>query len=323
MVRAIGRVARVHREIATPAFVLRTRPYGESDRIVTFITEQHGKLTGIAKGAKNSRRRFAGTLEPFVHVRVVFRQRPTSDLAFLLRCELLGALRALHPRPRPLRRRQLRARADRPHGARPRVRRRGLPRWCTRRSALLDARAPPRPAAARLRAAPPRGQRLRAGARPLPRLRRAGRRPTPCTCASSAAASLCRRCVRAGEPVRPVAAATALRARPARAGAARRRGRRARMSRARRGARASPSSCSPAVTSGPVRSRALPRRARVDSPDGRPLGSPPFLARRIDGTTAGKTAARSRAPARASRPAKRAALRLRVRRRHAPTAAPT
>ncbi|HJQ98647.1 MAG TPA: DNA repair protein RecO, partial [Candidatus Polarisedimenticolaceae bacterium] len=83
----------MHREIATPAFVLRTRAYGESDRIVTFITEEHGKLAGIAKGARNSRRRFAGTLEPFVRVRVVFRQRPTSDLAFLLRCELLGVWR--------------------------------------------------------------------------------------------------------------------------------------------------------------------------------------------------------------------------------------
>src|SRR5207249_11385566 len=45
------------------------------------------------KGAKNSRRRFAGTLEPFVHVRAVFRQRPSSDLAFLVRCEFLGVFR--------------------------------------------------------------------------------------------------------------------------------------------------------------------------------------------------------------------------------------
>ena len=37
-------------DVATPAFVLRTRPYGESDRIVTLITEQHGKVAGIAKG---------------------------------------------------------------------------------------------------------------------------------------------------------------------------------------------------------------------------------------------------------------------------------
>jgi DNA repair protein RecO (recombination protein O) len=84
----------VPREVSTAALVLRTRAYGESDRIVTFITEQHGKVTGIAKGARNSRRRFAGTLEPFVHVRAVFQQRQTSDLVFLVRCEHLGSLRA-------------------------------------------------------------------------------------------------------------------------------------------------------------------------------------------------------------------------------------
>ena len=78
-------------EITTPRFVLRTRPYGESDRIVTLITETHGKVTGIAKGAKNSRRRFAGTLEPFVRIRArLSRSARHSDLAFLLRCELLG-----------------------------------------------------------------------------------------------------------------------------------------------------------------------------------------------------------------------------------------
>lgn len=81
------------REIITAAFVLRTRPHGESDRLVTLLTEDHGKVTGIAKGAKNSRRRFAGTLEPFVRIRAVFLPRPHTDLVFLQRCELLGALR--------------------------------------------------------------------------------------------------------------------------------------------------------------------------------------------------------------------------------------
>lgn len=83
-------------DLVTPALVLRTRAYGESDRIVTLLTEHHGKLTGIAKGARNSRRRFAGTLEPFVHVRAVFRPRPSSDLVFLLRCELLAVLPSFH-----------------------------------------------------------------------------------------------------------------------------------------------------------------------------------------------------------------------------------
>ena len=85
----------MRQELTTLAFVVRTRPYGESDRIVTLITEHHGKVTGIAKGAKNSRRRFAGTLEPFVHIRAVFQQRSASELVFLLRCELLGTLRSL------------------------------------------------------------------------------------------------------------------------------------------------------------------------------------------------------------------------------------
>ncbi len=80
-------------EIVTPAFVLHARSYGESDRIVTFLTAAEGKVTGIAKGAKNSRRRFAGTLEPFVHVRLVFRPRPHADLVFLVRCELIEAYR--------------------------------------------------------------------------------------------------------------------------------------------------------------------------------------------------------------------------------------
>jgi len=83
-------------DLATPALVLRTSSYGESDRIVTLLTEHHGKLAGIAKGARNSRRRFAGTLEPFVHVRAVFRARPASELVFLQRCELLKVLPSFH-----------------------------------------------------------------------------------------------------------------------------------------------------------------------------------------------------------------------------------
>src|ERR1700675_2473168 len=47
------------------AIVLRSRPYGESDKIVSFLTADAGKLTGIAKGAKNSRGGFANSLHPF------------------------------------------------------------------------------------------------------------------------------------------------------------------------------------------------------------------------------------------------------------------
>jgi DNA repair protein RecO (recombination protein O) len=73
----------------SPAIVLRWRAYGESDKIATLLTQDFGKLTGIAKGAKNSRRRFANSLEPLARVRVQFRQRPGASLTFLESCELL------------------------------------------------------------------------------------------------------------------------------------------------------------------------------------------------------------------------------------------
>lgn len=72
------------------AVILKTRAYGESDRIVTFLTEHFGKLTGIAKGARNSRRRFVNCLDPFTVVQVHYRTRATSGLVFMDSCDLLA-----------------------------------------------------------------------------------------------------------------------------------------------------------------------------------------------------------------------------------------
>jgi DNA repair protein RecO (recombination protein O) len=72
----------------TSAIVLRSWPFGESDKIVSFLTEGHGKLTGIAKGAKRSKKRFVNSLEPFSFVNLNFQDRSRSSLAFILRCEL-------------------------------------------------------------------------------------------------------------------------------------------------------------------------------------------------------------------------------------------
>src|SRR6266853_3311228 len=74
-------------EEVTPAIVVRNRDYAESDRIVTLITRDAGKLSGIAKGAKASRRRFERKLELFSHVRLYFRRRPHGELVFITRAE--------------------------------------------------------------------------------------------------------------------------------------------------------------------------------------------------------------------------------------------
>lgn len=74
-------------EETTAAIVLRARDYSESDRIVTLLTREHGKLSGIAKGAKKSRARFERKLEPFSHVMLYFRRRPHGQLVFITRGE--------------------------------------------------------------------------------------------------------------------------------------------------------------------------------------------------------------------------------------------
>ncbi|MGH7932338.1 MAG: DNA repair protein RecO [Candidatus Binataceae bacterium] len=74
-------------EESTPAIVLRARDYSEADRIVTLLTRDLGKLSGIAKGAKASRRRFENKLEPFSQVTLYFRRRPHGQLVFITRAE--------------------------------------------------------------------------------------------------------------------------------------------------------------------------------------------------------------------------------------------
>ncbi len=83
-------------EERTSAIVLRGRLHGESDKIVTFLTKDYGKVTGIAKGAKRSQRRFVNVLEPFTHIQLRFRpSRPThsDELAFIFSCDLLQSFR--------------------------------------------------------------------------------------------------------------------------------------------------------------------------------------------------------------------------------------
>lgn len=61
------------------AIVLRSRPLNERDRLVTLLTEKHGRLSGVAKGAIHSRR-FGGSLDLFVCSEVRYKDGPNSEL---------------------------------------------------------------------------------------------------------------------------------------------------------------------------------------------------------------------------------------------------
>jgi DNA repair protein RecO len=67
----------------TDALILRTYQLGESDCIVVFLTRDRGKKRGIAKNARQSRRRFGGALEPMTCGRVTYRERERRELVFV------------------------------------------------------------------------------------------------------------------------------------------------------------------------------------------------------------------------------------------------
>ena len=70
-------------ERQTPAIVLTVREYGEADLMVNFLTPEYGPLTGIAKHARKSRRRFAHCLEPLSRVVFFLSPRPGRVLEFI------------------------------------------------------------------------------------------------------------------------------------------------------------------------------------------------------------------------------------------------
>jgi len=71
------------------AIVLRTYPLREADLLVTLFTRVEGKVHGVARAAKKSKRRFGGALEPLTYVRAFYDVRERRELARLDSCEVL------------------------------------------------------------------------------------------------------------------------------------------------------------------------------------------------------------------------------------------
>jgi DNA repair protein RecO (recombination protein O) len=71
------------------AIVLRTYPLRESDLLVTLFTRAEGKVKGMARAAKKSKRRFGGALEPLTLVRAYYDDRQGQELARLDSCDIL------------------------------------------------------------------------------------------------------------------------------------------------------------------------------------------------------------------------------------------
>jgi DNA repair protein RecO (recombination protein O) len=73
------------------SIILKTYPLGEADRIVAFFSRDHGKLRGVANGARRMKNRFGASLEPLAHSRLMFFEKENRDLVRIQSADLLDS----------------------------------------------------------------------------------------------------------------------------------------------------------------------------------------------------------------------------------------
>jgi len=82
------------RLVRTEAIVLHTVPARERDKLVVFLTPEHGKVKGFAYGARGIKSRFGASLEPLAKVRIGYAEREAEEA---VRVESIELLRSLFP----------------------------------------------------------------------------------------------------------------------------------------------------------------------------------------------------------------------------------
>ena len=78
----------------TEAIILHTFPVRERDKLVVFLTPDHGKRKAWAYGARAIRSRFGAALEPLAKVRIGYSERESEEV---VRIESVDLLRSLFP----------------------------------------------------------------------------------------------------------------------------------------------------------------------------------------------------------------------------------
>ena len=73
--------------------VLKTRSYGESNKIVTIMTREAGKVACMARGAKKPTSRLAGVTQPFMHASFLVQR--TSGMGTLQQGEHFNSMRTI------------------------------------------------------------------------------------------------------------------------------------------------------------------------------------------------------------------------------------
>ena len=78
--------------LKTRAVVLKSQRWGEADRIVTFYTEQLGKIRGVARGARRMKSRLGGTLEPLSLIDLTVFEKAPDTLVRISQADIISSL---------------------------------------------------------------------------------------------------------------------------------------------------------------------------------------------------------------------------------------
>ena len=85
--------------VSTDAIVLKSIKFKETSRIVTAYTEQFGKVSLLAKGARGTKPKFGASLQPMSHSHFIFYKKDNRDLQLLSQADLVTEFRQVTENP--------------------------------------------------------------------------------------------------------------------------------------------------------------------------------------------------------------------------------
>ncbi|MCL4509512.1 MAG: DNA repair protein RecO [Bacteroidetes bacterium] len=79
----------------TEAVVLRAINYRDTSKIVTFYTKRYGKMSAIAKGARNPKSKFGSLFQPLNYLQIVFYRRENRELQYVSSSDFVKYFKSL------------------------------------------------------------------------------------------------------------------------------------------------------------------------------------------------------------------------------------
>ena len=81
--------------VKTEAIVLKSMKYGETSMIISLYTKQFGKISGIVKGARQSKSKFGSALQPMSYVSIVLYKKDSREIQTVTQCDTLKSFKHL------------------------------------------------------------------------------------------------------------------------------------------------------------------------------------------------------------------------------------